>query len=134
MRTCMSLCFVFCVVLAGCSGNPPGTGGKGTEGEPGASTQSASQMKAGHPGRNTIDTGEIIRILEKEQIRGIGTAHNQSISIELVDGRKFLGTYVPEEAGKYSADKNLSDILNLVMHIKKNRPPEEVKNWNIWCE
>ena len=81
-----------------------------------------------------IDTAEIIRILEKEQINSIMTTHSQSIYIILTDGRQYKGTYVYAEAGKYADDPNLFDILNLVMHIQKNRSEEQSKNWQIVCE
>lgn len=81
-----------------------------------------------------IKTPAIIRILEKEQIESISTTHAQTIHIRLKDGREYTGKYVHTEAGKYSDDRKLSDILNLVMHIKKNRAPEDVKEWMIWCE
>jgi hypothetical protein len=78
-----------------------------------------------------IKTAEIIRILEKEQISSIGTSHAQTIYIGLKDGRRYKGKYVPKEAGKYA---KISDILNLVVHIKKTRPKEETKGWAIMCE
>ncbi|HUS47802.1 MAG TPA: pitrilysin family protein [Phycisphaerae bacterium] len=81
-----------------------------------------------------IKTPEIIRILENEQIEFIATAHSQTIHIRLKDGREYEGKYVHAEAGEYSDDRKLFDILNLVTHIKKHRPPEEVKGWMILCE
>lgn len=81
-----------------------------------------------------IKTPEIIRILEKESIVSISTTHSQSIYIRLKDGSRYKGKYIPKEAGKYSTITNLSDILNLVVHIKKQRPPDEVKEWRICCE
>ena len=74
------------------------------------------------------------RILEEEAIAFIATTHSQSIHIQLEDGSRYKGQYVPKEASKYSPDAKLSDILNLVVHIKKQRPPAEVKGWKIMCE
>lgn len=81
-----------------------------------------------------IKTPEIIRILETEDIARLMTSHRQTIYIRLKDGRRYRGTYVHADAGRYAADANLSGILNLVMHIKANRPPDDVKDWSIICE
>ena len=81
-----------------------------------------------------IETAEIIRILEKEQVKAIKTTHAQTIYIQLTDGREYKGTYVYEESGKYANDPHLYDILNLVLHIQKKRPQQEVKDWSIACE
>ena len=85
-------------------------------------------------GPSTIETPEIVRILEKEQIESIGTSHSQRIYIRLEDGRAYQGTYVHAQAGKYAEEENLFDILNLVIHIKKKRLPEEVEGWNLSAE
>jgi len=89
---------------------------------------------AAKKGPQEIKTPEIIRILQKESIRMIGTTHSQHIFIHLKDGRKFQGKYVHAEAGKYKEDKNLFDILNLAMHIIKNRPDDAAKDIMIMCE
>jgi len=106
------------VVAAGCT---TGTVGSGAENAP---TEAPSVIK----------TPEIIRILEEERIESVSTRHSQRISIRLKDGRKFKGLYVHAEAGKYSRDKDLYDILNLAMHIRENRPAREVKGWTVICE
>ena len=79
---------------------------------------------------NEIKTPEIIRILEEEDIELIFTAHDQTICIKLEDGREFGGKYIYEQAGKYSENQNLFDILNLVVHIEENRNEQ----WKIACE
>ncbi|MFC1859888.1 MliC family protein [Thermodesulfobacteriota bacterium] len=85
-------------------------------------------------GPSVIETPEIVRILEEERIESVATTHSQTIYIRLKDGREYKGTYVHAQAGRYSDDDHLFDILNLVSHIKKKRPPEEVGGWNIMCE
>ena len=85
-------------------------------------------------GTGAVKTPEIVRILEEEHVVFTGTTHSQRIHIRLMDGREFKGVYVRAQAGKYSRADNLGDILNLVMHIKKNRPADEVKDWQILCE
>jgi hypothetical protein len=74
-----------------------------------------------------VETPEIVRILETEPVEFIVTTHSQTIFIRLKDGREYRGTYVHAQAGTYSGDAHLYDILNLVLHIKKKRPPEEAK-------
>ena len=81
-----------------------------------------------------IETPEIVRILEQEPIAFVFTSHAQWISIRLKDGREYGGKYVHAEAGEYADDPQLSDILNLVMHIRESRSPEEVTDWQIACE
>ena len=81
-----------------------------------------------------IQTPEIVRILEREAVVFIATSHSQSIHIQLKDGSLYQGIYIPTQAGKHSQDPNLSDILNLVNHIKRRRSPDEVKEWKILCE
>ncbi|MBW8017665.1 MAG: serpin family protein [Planctomycetes bacterium] len=73
------------------------------------------------------ETDKIISLLENADIRAISTKHSQRIHIALKDGTTFYGKYVQPKTGKYS---NYSDILNLAMHIQKNR---NVK-WSIACE
>lgn len=81
-----------------------------------------------------IQTPEIIRILEKESIESISTTHAQNIYIQLIDGRTYKGKYIYTESGKYADDPQLYDILNLVIHIKENRPDKETRDWTIACE
>jgi tetratricopeptide (TPR) repeat protein len=81
-----------------------------------------------------INTREMILLLERAEIAGISTSHSQVISIRLKDGSYFVGKYVQAEAGRYSGDKELFDILNLVVHIKKSRSTEDVKGWMIKME
>lgn len=81
-----------------------------------------------------IQTPEIIRILEEENIASLRTAHSQSISITLRDGRRYMGKYDQSQAGQKYGDDHLWDILNLVSHIRANRRPEEVRDWSITCE
>ena len=83
---------------------------------------------------SVIGTPEIIRILEQEIVETISTKHSQWIHIKLKNGREYKGKYIYDQAGKYSRNDKLWDILNLVMHIRKNRPPEEVNGWRIGCE
>lgn len=80
------------------------------------------------------ETHEIIRILEEEDIDSISTSHSQDIYITFKDGHHFKGTYVYQHAGKYSEDDDLFDILNLVVHIQKQRSTEEDLSWTIVCE
>jgi len=94
--------------------------------------QPTNQEKQTEP--SVVKTPEIIRLLEEESITFIGTTHSQSIHIQLKDGSRYKGSYLQNEAGKYSTDPHLSDILNLVIHIKKQRPPDDVKGWQILCE
>ena len=85
-------------------------------------------------GKKNVDTEEIIRILEEEQIDFTASTHSQVIYILLKDGREYEGKYVHSEAGVYSKDPDLFDILNLAVHIKEKRPPEEVEDWGIITE
>jgi len=78
-----------------------------------------------------IQTPEIIRILETENIVYVATSHSQEIHIQLKDGRRFKGTYDQSEAGPYSNHEQLFDIYNLARHIKNNRPEKEVKHWSM---
>ena len=72
--------------------------------------------------------------MEEELVESISTTHGQTIHIQLKNGREYRGKYIYDQAGKYSRNDKLWDILNLVMHIQKNRPPEEVNGWRIGCE
>ena len=81
-----------------------------------------------------IETPEIVRILEDEDIAGIATLHCQSIHIELKNGCTYGGTYEQAEAGKYANDPHLRDIYNLVRHILATRPAEETRGISIACE
>jgi len=85
------------------------------------------------PGPLRIDTPAIIRILEQEDILFISTDHSNRIEVELKDGRAFEGTYV-QAHGKYAQIKGLSDVLNLVCHVRDRRPAEETKDWIVECE
>ena len=77
-----------------------------------------------------IQTPEIIRVLEEENINLIFTSHDQTIYIKLEDGQQFEGKYIHSQAGKYSDNEHLFDILNLVNHIEKIRN----EKWKIACE
>lgn len=81
-----------------------------------------------------IETPEIVRILENEDVEYITTNHSQYINISLSDGSQFEGTYLHAEAGEYSKDSNLCDILNLILHIKEARSEAETEEWIILCE
>ena len=85
----------------------------------------------GYAGNEIIQTPEIIRILETENIVYVATSHSQEIHIQLKDGRRFKGTYDQSEAGPYSNHEQLFDIYNLARHIKNNRPEKEVKHWSM---
>lgn len=125
MRVFSSIIFPIILLMTGCAFFQPETGrnpedipiNKGPQKEP-----------------VSIDTAEIIRILEEEDIEYISTTHSQAIHIQLKDGQEFEGIYVHSQSGKYANKEDLFDILNLVMHIKDKRPPEEVKDWIIKCE
>ena len=120
---------LFCFVVAGCASHkeldPADVAANPTRNTPTEPLQS---------GPSEIETKEIVRILEQEDIDSISTSHSQKIYIRLKDGREYEGTYEHSQAGKYSTDEHFFDILNLVMHITKNRPPEEVKDWQIIME
>lgn len=79
-----------------------------------------------------IKTPEIIHLLEKETVEYITTDNFQMITIK-VKGDKcyYRGKYLHSQAGKYSEDDRFRDIQKLVMHIKNNRPAEEVKSWKV---
>jgi len=106
---------------------------RGRTAAPTASKESRPPLKTA--GSSTkVDTPEIIRILEQEAIKSIRTSHSQHIYITLKDGHRHSGIYEHERAGKYSKDRKLSDILNLVKHIMDNRPKAETKDVGIRCE
>jgi len=117
MRLIIAACLM-CSCICGCTATPD--------------TQAGTRVEQNEP--SVVKTPEIIRILEEEAVVFVATTHSQTIHIRLKDGSQYQGTYVSAESGKYSKDPNLSDILNLVMHIKKHRAPEEVKEWQIMCE
>lgn len=81
-----------------------------------------------------INTREIILLLGCAKIEVISTSHSQDIYIQLKDGSYFRGKYVHAEADKYSSDKKLFDILNLVTHVQKNIRPKYAKDWKILME
>ena len=123
---------IFAISSVGLTGYIFMRGGGGEVGErEGASDVPGSSERKGP---FVIDTPEIVRILEEEVVDFDSTTHAQRIGIRLKDGREYMGRYVYEEAGEYAKDKQLSDILNLVMYIKENRPAEEVDGWRIMCE
>lgn len=75
-----------------------------------------------------LTTPQIVNVLETADIAYISTAHDQSIYIELKNGKAYQGTYMQAEAGRYSKEARFFDILNLVSHILENRPSDEVKD------
>lgn len=85
-----------------------------------------SSERPGCRAAELIRTPEIVRILENEDIAYTSTTHSQHISIQLTDGSRYVGRYVPSEAGKYAS---ITDILNLTIDIRNKRPPAEVKDW-----
>jgi len=129
MRALIATIALLCFHMVGC-GNEDAPERTGIA--PSADEVTALRIRA--HGATVIETPEIVRILEQEPIAFVFTSHAQWISIELEDGRKYGGKYAHGEAGKYADDPQLSDILNLVMHIRESRPPEEVKDWQILCE
>ncbi len=134
MRVPSVILFLLGVIAAGCATGPSGNGARrGPESAP-VSRSSDGPGDAEQKGPAVIETPEIIRILENDRIRSVSTTHSQAIYIQLQDGRKYRGVYVHAQAGKHSDDDQLYDILNLVLHIKKSRPPGEVKDWIIACE
>ena len=72
-----------------------------------------------------VETPELIRILEEEDIAETGTSHSGRISIGLKDGRGYYGKYVRAQAGKYAEDERCFDACGLVGRIQKHRAPEE---------
>lgn len=83
---------------------------------------------------DNVDTPEIIRILETGNIASVSTSHSQVIHIQLEDGTRFQGYYDHREAGEYSENPDLFDILNLVIHIREQRENSESLDWDILCE
>jgi len=127
-RMRLPMVFLLGLIVAGCGKEPVE---KKTEA---ISEDTVAGSSTAKPEPSVIQTPEIVRILAEERIKFVGTSHAQAIYIQLEDGREFQGKYVHAQADKYAEDEKLFDILNLVMHIKKNRPPEEVEGWHIVCE
>ncbi len=125
---------ILCLVAAGCTTDLPEDRTGRTPEETPVKRNIEKPGDTVQKGPSVIETPEIVRILEKESVEFVATTHSQTIYIRLKDGREYNGTYVHAQAGKYSHDDHLSDILNLVHHIKRKRAPEEVGEWGIACE
>jgi hypothetical protein len=134
MRLLVVLLLSTCVLMEGCIVNLPGNRRhwSAEEANEQRNDQESSNMVGAEPFK--VETAEIVRLLEKGRIAWISTSHAQTIYIQTVDGRTYKGTYVHSEAGKYSKDPRFADILNLVIHIKKKRPPWEVRKWIVGME
>jgi hypothetical protein len=81
-----------------------------------------------------IKTPQIVDMLENGDIVYISTSHDGMIDIELKNGKTNRGWYRHSEAGKYSKEQELSDVLNLVNHILKGRPESEIEGIEIEME
>lgn len=115
MRSFATVCFVALL----------GFGCRSTSGPP---------AKAPAAGKTDVTTPELVRLLETADIVRTETTHSQTIRIFLNDGSSVSGHYVPAEAGRYAKDPKLSDILNLVLHIRGARPGNEVRGWIVMTE
>ena len=126
--------FLVCLVTACCRNDRPARqttpASEGSARE--RSTQEPESAAKNEP--SVIETPEIVRVLEKGAVSAVSTTHAQTIWIRLEDGRQYRGKYMHAQAGRYAADEQLFDILNLAVHIKQTRPAEEVKGWRIICE
>jgi len=129
----LTLCLLL-LVGAGCQGDSPETNQESdaTDSRGGSERREPERPERQDP--SVIKTSEIVWILETGEIQFIATTHSQSIRIHLRDGTEYRGQYVHAQAGKYSEDEQLADILNLVTHIRRARPAEETKDWSILCE
>lgn len=83
----------------------------------------------------SINTSEIIRILENEDVVSVSTSHLNFISIKLGNGELYYGKYNQNNAGKYYTENPfLDDVLSLVGHIESKRRINGGKKWKIICE
>lgn len=80
---------------------------------------------------NSIDTPEIVRMLEEEEsVASVYMFLDQSVRIQLDDGTEYNGTYVHRNAGKYALNPRYTSIYDLVLHIKEKKNAQ----WKAWAE
>jgi hypothetical protein len=70
---------------------------------------------------NNLKTAEIVRLLETADIAGVSTYHNQTVCIELKDGKEYRGIYVQKKAGKYAKIQECRYFMGLAKYIFKER-------------